>query len=396
MAKRARNITKRQNGVWYFTMLYKGERYSESLETADKEVAAARARLMREKIITKAWDKRLGLVVRGAATIGEILAAFDRYAMSRLGERTGRDYRSAVRLVLRRGLGRPELDDGAVGNLSSNVLSAKLVRDFESAFLGAAMVEVQTTGDVSKLASAKRSVNSYMRLARGVFTPAALDFYRAMELVLPEAGLTEFMKARVIEEPKLNRRPPSEEEVRPLFQAATVLKAADPDVYITWLTATWTGLRRGELRGLKRVWLKQMNGFWVFDLPEGWQKNGEADTVPVHPSLAAELQWYFKLQLSELVFPDGRVFGRVYEWMRGLGWTEKKFLHVMRRYFADQARRQHGEEWAKALMRHAEGSTLRQNYIGRPELAGKFVNLPMAALLPLQVAPGGDHEEKKA
>lgn len=398
MAKRYRNITKR-GGVWYFSMLYKGIRHSQSLETSDKEVAGGRAKLMREKIISRQWDQRLGLVVRGVATVGEVLAVFKQYAVGRLDEGTAKDYANALRLVVRRGLGKDEMKADAVDSESANVLTAGLVREYESWMLQAAVKEVEATGDGSKLASAKRSINSYLRQARAVFTTSALQFYKEKDLVLPDAALLGFLKAPVVEEPKLNRRAPSEEEVRPLFQAAKALKTEDPDAYIAWLLAAWTGLRRGDLASVQRSWLVQMNGHWVFNLPEGWQKNGEADTVPVHPNLAAELQWYFKQSAGKFVLPSpdighggddadlraSAIFNRVYEWMRGLGWTDAKMLQAMRRYFGDQARDQHGEEWTKALMRHAEGSTLRRNYIGKRELTGKYVELPLAALLPLEV-----------
>lgn len=397
-------------GRWYhFRKQVDGETTRVALKTTDKKTAITRARALSEQELTKRWESVMGLAVhRPYATIGEVIVKFKELALGAIDAVTVRNSVSALRLVVRRGLGQDEWTPEQVDRESTLVLTGGLVEGFERWYLKAA------AGEQEREEAAKRTVGSYLRQARSLFKSKRLKGYERAGLVLPK--LTEFLEEETEVAARAEKMPPNDALLAKTFAAAKGLREADPVGYICWLLAVCS-LRRGEISFLEAGWLVEQGGQAGILVPRSIAKSRVDRFVPVDGWISKELNaWAVQVAVDHLeklrakpgAVDDGHryllpavrrpraaaprvqgltesrptglrapeVFKRVNAWMRGLGWETNHTLHEMRAYFLREADKQHGIGVAQALAGHADRRTTEQHYIGQRHIGTVQVKLP--------------------
>lgn len=375
---------------YYFRKQIEGKTVKVSLKTTDKVVAAKRARMLAEEERTKLWEKVMGLAShKPYAAIGEIIRQYQDLAIGAVDAGTARNTISALRLVIRRGLGRDEMKEDQVDAESTAVLTGKLVESFEAFYVRRA------AGDQVKEESAKRSVQSYLRQARAVFKPKRLKAYERAGLVLPD--LQEFLEEETESPARQVKLPPSDALLAKTFEQAKIFRKLDPPGYIAWLLAVCS-LRRGEIGVMEWSWLTRRSDVPGILVPAAVAKSKVDRFVPIDSFVEQELnEWRRNPENpanretppTEFVLPHVRnvsrqevrlrasnIFKRVNAWMRGLGWETNHTLHEMRAYYLRQADQQHGIEVAQGLAGHADRRTTENNYIGQRHVGTVQVKLP--------------------
>ncbi len=384
-------------GRWYhFRKQVDGETIRVALKTTDKGVAVKRARALAEQELTKRWESVMGLAVhKPYATIGEVALKFREITVGAIDEGTARNSVSALRLVVRRGLGKDELTPEQVDQESTLVLTGGLVENFERWYLKAA------AGDPEREETAKGTVESYLRQARSVFKSKRLKGYERAGLVLPK--LTEFLEEETEAPARQEKIPPSDELLKRTFEGAQKFRAKDPAGYICWLLSVCS-LRRGEIMFMETSWLVEQDGHPGILAPRAITKSRVDRFIPVDDWIAKELKawvetvkevnghWYMLPSQSwrrrglapvpagseprPLKSRAASVIKRVNNWMRAMGWETNHTLHEMRAYFLREADKQHGIKITQALAGHADQRTTEQNYIGQRHIGTVQVKLP--------------------
>ena len=156
---------------YYVRVSVRGRRYMQSTGLNRIEEARRKAAQMIQQ-----WKRRepVAKLRTESPTLAAVLAEFRRRTPM-LRTRTRSDYENSLRLVVREGLGLPELEDAAVEERRVSVLTRQLARDFELRRLSSARPE--------SVDAVRRSVADYLRQARGVFTRELLGDYEDLGLL---------------------------------------------------------------------------------------------------------------------------------------------------------------------------------------------------------------------
>ena len=236
-------------------------------------------------------------------------------------------------------------------------------------------------------ASAKRTVNSYIRCARSLFTPAILKELKGLTLPAPlpfagveleEQGSTKYIS-------KLN--------VQLLIAAARHdLKAKDPEAYKCFLLGLFAGLRKAEIDLLEWRMLDFAGSAIRLEQTE-WlhlKTNDSAAGITVDPEVSAELREFMAGSTSPFVissditwkvgkkqrtrtraprndssrsyYRSAPVFDRLNEWLRGKGITANKPLHELRKELGAIIATEQGIYAASRFLRHSDIGTTARHY----------------------------------
>jgi integrase len=382
-----RNQTR--DGNWWLDVTIKGARISKSLETNAGDAAAQRAM---DLYIKPAKEGRLVQEQKPVdyATVDEVLAAYEAMSVGAIDKDTVRANKNAFRLVVRRGLGDEGMADEVVDAQRATVLDGKLVSGFE------AFMQQQAVAVGKNKESNKRTVIAYLRQARSVFKEINMPKFKERGLRLPD--VKDFMKRKTERAARLVHMPPSDELLLKTFAAAKVLKNEDRSAYVAWLLGCST-LRRKEIRWMKFDWVQRMGGAPVVIVPAefgGTMVKSKCERpVPVDEHVVRELEQWQKLRAAdgrdvEYVIPSPgvngaravkdrgeKVFRRVDDWMRELGWVGQHTLHEMRAYTLQIVRDEYGLSTASAVAGHEDEKTTKNHYVGAAGVRGVKVSLPM-------------------
>ncbi|MBF8281304.1 MAG: Phage integrase family protein [Anaerolineales bacterium] len=381
------------HGVYYVRVSIGGRRFCQSTQTDDVKEARRRAR---EMIL--GWQRGIAAPKARSefARLGKVRAEFEKW--SRVPgrfktQRTPKDYMNTLWLVVRRGLGNEDMTEQRVAELSTSVLTGKLVKDFEAWML------TRTEGEPERIQAARVCVDRYLRQSRSVFGADARQNFREEGVVLPD--LTEFLTRSVTAPEDVEPVPPTDAEMRPLFEALPQLAVERPDLHLVFLLAVYTGLRRRTLSRLRWEHLveREPGEFWL-ELPSSVLKQKKSQRVPVHPALKIALDAR-RTRAGESVFmlpgaEDERrylrsetLFRGFNGWMKSIGWTRKQTLHALRKFYLRKIECQHGRSAAQLLAGHAETSVLARNYIGQPVTPRALIELPGSTMRPeIALVPG--------
>lgn len=224
-----------------------------------------------------------------------------------------------------------------------------------------------------KLASARRSLNSYVRGARSLFSPEILKQLTGIELPiqLPFDGL------KLLESG--SSKYVSNIDAKALIAAArNELKPSDPESYKAFLLGLGAGMRKKEIDLCEWTMLDFANS--IIRLRETkWlslKTSDSAGSIDVDPEFMTELRT-LRTGTSEFVInssiPPRRadhrqfyrcapIFERLTTWLRGKGITANKPLHELRKEIGALIASEVGIYAAASFLRHSDITTTARHY----------------------------------
>ena len=373
-----RRIFKQPNSAnWFAEISARATRRKLSLETPNKENAAARARDIYQLARAVGWDavqakyRPAQAEAKTDLTIGQYIALAE--SVASVQKVTWAGYVSAFRKISSDlfGLdpGKKKFDPHNGGNQKwvqevNKVKLAKLnpqkIQQWKRSFLSNAAPDPISQG------SAKTSVNTYLRQARSLFSGAIIKHLGDVSLPdpLPFAGI-EF-------EPRQSFKYRATFDVGALIaKAKSELASQHPEAFKAFLLAVMVGLRRKEIDLLEWdsfLWdagVVRVQPTQHFD-PKTEDSLGD---VAVDSELLELFRGYRARAKSAFVIEsEGQpksgisywhyrcqdVFDRLITWLRQNGVKGNKPLHTLRKEFGSQVCAAHGVHAASRQLRHAD------------------------------------------
>lgn len=374
---------------WSVKIQYLGRRKTFSLGMTNRELAASKAKDIYLTIIGRGWEAaeaafNPGMVVRkDDPSLGDFFEEVA--AKSGLKPKTFRNYVSAFRTIAS---GAFKLADekakfdgrgGGAKKWAAAVDAIKLaavtpdhVHQWKVGFIRLAV------SSPLREASAKRTVNSYIRCARSLFSPRILRFLKVrlpsplpfQGVELEEQGSTKY-KSRI--KPELL-----------VAAAKNELRTEDPESYKAFLLGLFCGLRRSEIDllewdavdwGNNQIWVEATEHFDT-------KTDGSENCVDVDPEVLKELRAFMPSSQSPFLLTSPypprtgldrqyyrcqHVFKHLTAWLRSKGIKANKPLHELRKEFGSQVNQKHGIWAASVALRHSDITTSARHYVGKKE-----------------------------
>lgn len=379
-----------------FRFTYRKRRFSRALERGlTKAQAQQRARALYREIVQCLDAERYAdldrtkLKTPASATLGELFLLYDRFA--RCEPRTKTNNKGALRIILRRGLAQPQLEDEALERLPLTTLTRQLAKAFQDALLRAA------GSDYLAQETVKTNANSLLRQAKSLFAARPqnnlLENYADAGLRLPDS-VAEFKRTALFPEPDHKFQPPPEDVVRRVHAAAPQLRQTDPEVYKAYLLAYGCGVRRKEIVFLCGSWIRHETGAdgierhaIEYRTRANFQvKNKKTKWVPMEDFVWRELIALKPLLATPAVSDvenyvlDGDerarydTFKRLGAWMRSQGWMLRKKAHGLRALYSCINGLRFGSDVACRLVGNSR-DVFDRHYFG-------LLNLPAVQMFP--------------
>jgi integrase len=371
-----RRLRKQPNSPnWFVEISARGVRRKLSLETPNKENAAARARdiyqiaravgwdAVQAKYRPKAAEAKTNLSVGQFIALAESVASVERLTL--------RGYVASLRRIVSDSFGldleKKKFDPHGGGHQEwvervNAVKLAKLtpqkVQQWKRSFLSNA------APDPIAQRSAKTSVNTYLRQARSLFSRSIINHLRDVRLPdpLPFADV-EF-------EPRQGLK------YRATFEVQTLIAKAElahqyPEAFKVFLLAVMVGLRRKEIDLLEWSSFLWNDGLVRIKATEHFDAKTEDSLgdVAVDSELLELFRGYRARATSAFVIESDdkpksgvsywyyrcqEVFDQLISWLRQNGVNGSKPLHTLRKEFGSQVCAAHGVHAASRQLRHAD------------------------------------------
>lgn len=374
---------------WNVKIQHLGIRKTFALRSANKDIAAATARDAYLAIVSKGWAAAEAvfnpdmLARKDDPSLADFFAEVE--AKASLKPKTFRNYVSSFRTIVSGivGLGndKAKYDYRAGGHKSwvANVDATKLSAITPDRIQAWKVGYLRAAGDSpADQASAKRTVNSYIRCARCLFSSSILKFVKVRlpqplpfeGVELEEAGSTRY-RSKI--NPKLL-----------MVAAKNELRDQHPESYKAFLLGLLSGLRRSEIDLLEwnaiewdnnRIWIGTTEHFDV-------KTEDSEDFVEVDPEVLTELRRFMKDSQSPFVLNSHlpprvgldrqyyrcqHIFRHLTAWLRSKGVKANKPIHELRKEFGSLVNEKFGIYAASRALRHSDITTSARHYIAKKE-----------------------------
>jgi integrase len=378
----------------YVRIQHGGRREFFGLGTTNQDAAAVKARGIFIFLKANGWDATLAKFKPDAdgqakldVSIGDFLAAVD--ASRKLRARTFDNYRRCFRTIVAEAFGiRPKKSEskfdyrtGGHQAWAQRIDEIRLERLTPDRVNQWKRERVASAGHApAAIASARRTVNTYIRCARSLFSPALVRELKGLKLpaTLPFAGVE-------LEESG-SQKYVSKIDAQTIISAArSELRAADPEAYKAFLLGLFAGMRKAEIDSAEWKMLDFATNVLRLQETEWLQlktRDSAAD-ITLDPEVMAELRallpvptdkpapWsQFILQSSRPPKPDSLrpyyraedIFDRLYTWLRGKGIRSNKPLHELRKEVGAVIATEQGIYAASRFLRHSDITTTARHY----------------------------------
>jgi integrase len=393
---------------WSVRIQYRGVRKSFPLRTNNAEMAAIKARDIYVKVVSDGWDAATTMfnpemaIKKDDPNLGDFLN--DVEAKSGLKPKTFRNYASCFRLIVS---GIFKIDEGKskfdyrqdgharwlekVDAVRLNAITPEKVQAWKVAYiqrLGRNPIRVQ---------SVRRTVNTYIRCARSLFSKKLLRFVSVrLPDTLPFAGVD-------LEKAGSTKYVSTINVASLIADAKSELKDQHPESYKAFLLGLFCGLRRAEMDGLEWTAFDWNNGLIRIGNTEflNVKTDGSEAAVEVDPEVLGELRALRpsdgngfvlnshlqpKIGLNRQFYRAEHHFEHLTTWLRGKGIKANKPLHELRKEFGSWVNQKHGIYAASQALRHSTISTSERYYLAKK---GRITSGLGGLLTASNQAPGG-------
>jgi integrase len=393
---------------WNVKIQHLGRRKTFALSTLNKDAAAAKAKEIYLTIVAKGWEAAEALFNPGMEVRKDdpSLTDFFQEVQNKAGlqPKTFRNYVSSFRTIASGAFkisgdkakfdyraGGHDRWVAAVDAIKLAAVTPDRVQAWKVAFLRAAGTSPL------KLASARRTANSYIRCARSLFSS---DILKYIKLRLPTP--LPFQGVELEEQGSMRYKSKIKPELL-VVAAKGELRDAHPESYKALLLALFCGLRRAEIDLLEWTALDWANGrIWV-ETTEHFRTKTEDSEDYVEPDAEVldELRGFMKGTKSPFVivsplppragldrqyYRSEGTFRHLTAWLRSKGVNSNKPIHELRKEFGSLVNLKHGIYAASCALRHSDITTSARHYIARKERVtvglGHLLTQPTIAPLP--------------
>lgn len=355
---------------WQVKVKHKGRQVAVSLGTTLHDAAKKRAMARYDEMQSGEWFKHEEAVqppapVKPWATLGQIV---DRYQDGVAGVNTDiadtTVNANAANLLRFARTAWPELEDPRDCSIErfGLELAPASVAAFRRNYL------LPAGDDVRARESRKRGGNSVLRLARAVFSRAAMPLYQALRM----PDLSGWMKAPGFDAKRALVFEIPRETMGRMAVAALELRELRPALYLAHLLFRHGGCRNVEIAAMRWSWLQprpEGGGWMVIDQTAEFDAKGSLGRVPIAAEVWQVLEKYrrqpedfvldlpTKTERKKLVDREHSNLVRPF-----LDGSSKKTSYRLRKWSADTIRRKYGDDASRAFLRHAEESVAGQHY----------------------------------
>jgi integrase len=365
-------------------------------DTTNKDAAANQARDVFRFLKANGWQATLAKykpesqeTPKANVTLGEYLTAVD--SLRRLRPRTFSLYRRAIRTVVagafnvqeQKGFSKFDYrgEDSGHAQWVAKVDSRRLSDLTEDRITKWKRQRIADAGSApNAAASARRTVNSYIRCARSLFAKGVVKELSGLQLPdpLPFQGV-ELEKAGSMEyQSKIN--------AQTLITAARKeLKKAEPEAYKAFLLGMFAGMRKAEIDLAEWGMLDFARNVIHLQQTEWLHLKSEdsAGEIQVDPEVMIELREFMpkptarRVRWSQFILKSERppraesatqyyrcepTFKKLSDWLRKKGVKANKPMHELRKELGALIATQHGIYAASRFLRHADISTTARHY----------------------------------
>jgi hypothetical protein len=378
----------------YVRIQHGGRREFFALTTTNQDVAARKAAEIFTFLKANGWEATLAKFKPDAdglakldVTIGDYLAAVDN--TRKLRARTFDNYRRCLRTIIAEAFGiRPKKSEskydyrtGGHQAWAQRIDEIRLERLTPDRVNQWKRERVASAGPApAAIASARRTVNTYIRCARSLFSLALVRELKGLKLpaLLPFVGVELEVSGSQKYVSKINAQ-------ALIADAKNDLKTADPEAYKAFLLGLFAGMRKAEIDSAEWRMLDFRSNVLRLEETE-WlhlKTRDSAADITVDPEVIAELRalmprptgkparWsHFILQSSRAPQPDSlrpyyrceETFDRLNTWLRGKGIRANKPLHELRKEVGAIIATEQGIYAASKFLRHSDITTTARHY----------------------------------
>lgn len=386
-----------------------GRRVTLTLNTANKDAAAAKAARVYSDLVTLGVESALAVhrpdsvkqtepePQKGGTTVGDWITAARAVSVANVA--TFSQYCASLRLIAGQIVGTKKSATrfgGRAGGAASyraeidavplSVLSPTALQQWRIAYVAQAQNPAQERSRMT-------SCNSTIRQARSLFAKKITKHLSHLKVEpMPFADVELF--------PRQNAKYFSRmDATNILAKASATLRATDPPAFLAMLLALTAGLRRGEIDALTWGQIDEKKSLIRVEQTETASLKSEGSAAEVHLSedvtavLSAMRPRRTKVD-DFVIVGDGHKFGprvygrhyrcqavfdRLFVWLRAHGVKAKKPLHELRKELGALVTAEHGIYAASRVLRHADVATTARHYV---DLKDKPVISFAAALTP--------------
>jgi integrase len=385
-------------GHWAAKIQHAGRRETFSLIKANKAQAAIRAKEIYLSLRSAGWDPTLikfkpKAVAKSVSTVGEFLEEVTAKASGRPKtiESYCRSFRTIVADIHGIDGGKQKYDYRKGGRKAwlAKINAVRLASVTPDKVQKWKMDFIRRAGsDPVQQRAARVSVNSLMRQAKSLFSPAVLKFIK-LELPnsLPFIG--------VAFEPRQSMQYRSGFDVKVLLRAAQI-ELPEEQLKIL-LLATMAGLRRDEIDKLewrafdwthRRIRIEPTGFFYGKSEDSLGDVEVDTELLRVFCGFHARAKSAFVIESNVSPRPRAtyshyrcqRQFNVLINWLRSKGVPGAKPLHTLRKEFGSQMCAKHGIYLASRALRHADIAITSKHYLDRKRRVtvglGRLLKIP--------------------
>jgi integrase len=396
-----------------------GRREAFTLHTTNRDAAAVKARDIFTTIKGAGWDAAIrkfkpdqDAAPKLDTSIGDFLGAVRETGGLRL--RTFLNYANCLRTIaaeafrVRPDKGTSKYDYRTGGNKAwTDKIDAVRLDKLTSDLVNAWMRQRVSRAGHSEIAqaSARRTVNSYIRCARSLFAPGILKNLRALKLPepLPFAGVELLESGSMKYVSRINAETliaAAKRELKPGLDEQGQPRPGDPEAYKAFLLGLFAGMRKGEIDLAE--WRMVDFAHTVIRLePTEWlhlKTHDSAAEITVDAEVIAELREFMPQATGPFIVECLRpprndsprpyyrcapVFRRLNAWLRKKGIASNKPLHELRKEVGALIATQHGIYAASRYLRHSDITTTARHYADQKAR----INVGLGKLLDTTIKP---------